>query len=483
MLLVAFDDRTGPIIELSLPEWRVLPMEWQYLPFAALPDGVHHQMTDYVIFHLPPLPAVNPVVTPIPKTSAINPVDKARVTFAFGCIKQLHNKPNSTLARNTKQKSLVILSTNPNYNLFKSLLDDINYFSNDYELDIKHLFNSLTTATPVNTTNLKQSFCLTNSLIPFIVKFKHKTLLIVKLLLLQRKLLFFGSNTREVCSWQYSLLSLFPLLLNHLDLLLVSGLDIENVGLENDLEDMQGDLGRSLERESDMALGLPLNFFTTTLFQPYTTVQQLDSLTNSSSFLAGATNQIFTTRTKQDAIIHTDSGTIDYSNNLEPYITLTPPDWKFMDNILSTIENDSVSGRDTSETEDEIRRNFRLYLLGFLSCVYECQQVDPEDLNLQKKLVSDYGILFVSEWIKTPTFENWSPKSRVVSMHHPNQGTTKLSEWSTRVGETIKSLKVSDGVKNILDQEDFETVQKMAGMATSTASRLISSFSSFVKRE
>jgi hypothetical protein len=473
VLLITFDDRLGPIIELSLPELRVLPMEWKYLPFAALPDGVHNQLTDYVIFHLPPLPAVTPI------TCAINQGDKAKVTFAFGCIKQLHNKSNSALARNTKQKSLVILSTNPNYSLFKSLLDDIDYFSSDYELDIKHLFNSLTTTTPVNS-NLNQNYCLTNSLIPFIVKFKHKTLLIVKLLLLQRKILFFGSNTREVCSWQYSLLSLFPLLLNHLDLLLVSGLDNEDVGLENDLDGMKGDL-RNLE--SDVALGLPLNFFTTTLFQPYTTVQQLDSLRNSSSFLAGATNQIFTTQTKQDAIIYTDSGTIDYSNNLEPYITLTPPDWKFMDSILSTIENDSVKGRDTSETEDEIRRNFRLYLLGFLSCVHECQQVDPQDLNLQKKWVSDYGILFVSEWIKTPIFENWSPKNRLVSMHHPNQGTTKLSEWSTRVGETIKSLKVPDGVKNILDQEDFDNVQKMAGMATSTASRLFSSFSSFVKRE
>lgn len=38
----------------SQPDWGILPDEWSFLPFMALPDGVHDQTQDLVFFTLPP---------------------------------------------------------------------------------------------------------------------------------------------------------------------------------------------------------------------------------------------------------------------------------------------------------------------------------------------------------------------------------------------------------------------------------------------
>lgn len=38
----------------SMPDWGVLPDEWSFLPFMALPDGVHDHTQDVVFFTLPP---------------------------------------------------------------------------------------------------------------------------------------------------------------------------------------------------------------------------------------------------------------------------------------------------------------------------------------------------------------------------------------------------------------------------------------------
>jgi hypothetical protein len=115
------------------------------------------------------------------------------------------------------------------------------------------------------------------------------------------KILFYGSKTELLCTMQYSLLSLIPLLLSYLD---DSG-DPKLSNLTNSIK-----RATSLKTSDRMSLlsymGLPLQIFCQGMFfGPYTPLQQIDMLEDEGTrgYLVGSTNGLFLQRKDRHADI------------------------------------------------------------------------------------------------------------------------------------------------------------------------------------
>lgn len=127
------------------------------------------------------------------------------------------------------------------------------------------------------------------SLRELIYKWRFKTLMLLKLLLLQRKIMFFGYPVERLCTYQYSLISLVP------DLLFNLGDAGSPILDKQTAKRKRPESLKTSDRKSLMQfMGLPLHLFgQDSLFQPYLPLQQLDQAAKSQSYLIGTTNSIF----------------------------------------------------------------------------------------------------------------------------------------------------------------------------------------------
>lgn len=113
--------------------------------------------------------------------------------------------------------------------------------------------------------------------------------MLLKLLLLQKKIMFFGYPVERLCTYQYSLVSLVP------DLMLA----LEDSGSPTmDRQSSKRKRAESLKTSDRKSLlrfmGLPLHLFGQgAFFQPYLPLQQIDVASKAESYLVGTTNSIF----------------------------------------------------------------------------------------------------------------------------------------------------------------------------------------------
>jgi|SRR5579859_3336960 len=147
--------------------------------------------------------------------------------------------------------------------------------------------------------------------------FKWRTLLLFKALFLEKRvpphnpsstpslprliqILFYGSKTELLCTMQYSLLSLFPLLLSHLQ-------DSGSPRLSNLPDTVKR--ATSLKTSDRMSLlsymGMPLQIFAQgCFFGPYTPLQMIEMLEGGArGYLIGVTNSLFLQRRERHADI------------------------------------------------------------------------------------------------------------------------------------------------------------------------------------
>ncbi|CAG2117847.1 unnamed protein product [Medioppia subpectinata] len=178
----------------------VLPEIWKTLPSLALPDGSHNHERDGIYFHLPDL------------------LDHNRTVFGVSCYRQINaNKlkaKTSDVTRGTVQKSVVVLSRLPLYGLIEAKLEMIThaYFR---ELDFSKV--SLLEETYHNLNAQLSPQLMTSPELyvglatrQLVVDFHHKILVLFKLLLLERKVLFYKSPVKPLCVSILSLCSLMP---------------------------------------------------------------------------------------------------------------------------------------------------------------------------------------------------------------------------------------------------------------------------------
>lgn len=213
VVVIGFHHKKGCQVDYAYPPFQTgdaidnteCPEEWKQLPSLALPDGSHNYEKDTTYFHMP---------------SRDNP---SKTVYGISCYRQINAESllnrSSDVTRGTVQKSVCIISTLPLYGLINAKLELITHAYFD-ERDfskvslLEDTFESLN-ASLNDELPRDQHIFLGLSVRNLVLHFKHKVVLLVKLVLLERKVLFLQSPVKDLCTTILSLLSLFPGLLEH----------------------------------------------------------------------------------------------------------------------------------------------------------------------------------------------------------------------------------------------------------------------------
>ena len=135
--------------------------------------------------------------------------------------------------------------------------------------------------------------------------FRQRTLVLLKALMLQKRVMFYGHPVEKLCTYQYSLVTLVPGLLHNLD-------DCGSPPLAARAKTLQRptELKTSDHKSMRAFVGLPLDLFgKDAFFQPYLPLQQLDILKDTSSWLCGCTNSIVAQQKEVDLLINVSVNT------------------------------------------------------------------------------------------------------------------------------------------------------------------------------
>ncbi|XP_063089934.1 late secretory pathway protein AVL9 homolog isoform X2 [Cavia porcellus] len=194
-----------PLIPGDGHDSHTLPEEWKYLPFLALPDGAHNYQEDSVFFHLPPRDGNGDTV------------------YGISCYRQIEAKAlkvrQADITRETVQKSVCVLSKLPLYGLLQAKLQLIThaYFEEkDFsQISIlKELYEHMNSS--LGGTSLEGSqVYLGLSPRDLVLHFRHKVLILFKLILLEKKVLFYISPVNKLVGALMTVLSLFPGMIEH----------------------------------------------------------------------------------------------------------------------------------------------------------------------------------------------------------------------------------------------------------------------------
>lgn len=213
IVVVGFHHKKGCQVEFSYPplipgdghDSHTLPEEWKYLPFLALPDGAHNYQEDTVFFHLPPRNGNGATI------------------YGISCYRQIEAKVlkvrQADVTRETVQKSVCVLSKLPLYGLLQAKLQLIThaYFEEkDFsQISIlKELYDHMNSS--LGGTSLEGSqVYLGLSPRDLVLHFRHKVLILFKLILLEKKVLFYISPVNKLVGALMTVLSLFPGMIEH----------------------------------------------------------------------------------------------------------------------------------------------------------------------------------------------------------------------------------------------------------------------------
>uniref|UniRef100_A0A3B5MA87 UDENN domain-containing protein n=1 Tax=Xiphophorus couchianus TaxID=32473 RepID=A0A3B5MA87_9TELE len=213
IVVVGFHHKKGCQVEFSYPplmpneghDSSLLPEEWKYLPFLALPDGAHNYQEDTVYFHLPPLSG------------------DMKCVYGVSCYRQIEAKAlkvrQADVTRETVQKSVCVLSRVPLYGLLQAKLQLIThaYFEEkDFsQISIlKDLYEHMNGSLRGSALEGSQVY-LGLSPRDLILHFQHKVLILFKLVLLEKKVLFYVSPVNRLVGALMTVLSLFPGMIEH----------------------------------------------------------------------------------------------------------------------------------------------------------------------------------------------------------------------------------------------------------------------------
>ncbi|KPV73583.1 uncharacterized protein RHOBADRAFT_54788 [Rhodotorula graminis WP1] len=503
LALVGFDHAVGPTIEYTLPDTLKDDPELQRsLPFLALPDGAHARDEDYSYFHLV-LPSVAPQETifgiscnrQIPADQLLNKgkdvtrstVQKAIVVLAskpiFGPLRdKLGVVTRSFFAqRDFDDKAILV-------DLFRSFDpalarregldgggkgkgradecdepgeeederdgepgragdegDEVNLAGEAREPPL-----SPPPEEKQRAAEEEGGMYMGTSLRELVHRFRFKTLMLLKLLMLQRRVMFFAANSpvEQLCTFQYSLVTLIPALLTALDDAASPVLDQRSHRLTKPTS-----LKTSDKYSLIRYLGLPLNIFGKgSFFQPYLPLQQIDLL-KTRSYLVGTTNSIFQQQRDChiDVIVNIDSASLEILNpKLTSLITLTAADRKWMDELVTTVDaswNAADPTRPLGQgfvgSDDFLRAKFEEYVCSLLACVKFGEFLGRDRGERAEMLLSapelesynpaSFNEAFIMAFKHTAAYELWDCTTDevifdLVEPKHPMEGKTNPIE-------------------------------------------------------
>ncbi|KAK9452334.1 transport protein Avl9-domain-containing protein [Limtongia smithiae] len=456
--VVGFHHTRGPEVEFWIGEnGEDMSNRWPNLPFQSLPDGSHSHEEDYSYFTL--------LYEPQPGDVATEPT----TYFGISCNRQIRADKllykDAEVTRSTVQKSVVVVARKPIFGPIREKLAVVTraYFLQANFQDrtiIITLYNNLVQLfhSDIAETDLYNGMTLRE----LVHRFKYKTLVLFKALILEPRILFFGSNTELLCSSQFSLVSLIPGLIERLE-------DCASPSLNSYEDTLKKSTSlRSSDRESLLAfMGLPLQAFGKGgLFNPYTPLQQLETLTKADTkfYLIGSTNSLLLSQKEKfaDILVNIDNNSVEILNpEFESPLQLTTCDRKWIDSISHAVD-DTWSDEDNNDpgsivftgSEDFIRWKFEEYLMALLSSVkYDGYlqkygpPLSPEDLlpTIDGNPAEDFNMNWINRWKLTNNyrvFHKFTDEELfdVVMPKHPFTGSFSLEEVQRKLSQQMQNL-------------------------------------------
>ncbi|CDS01451.1 related to AVL9-protein involved in exocytic transport from the Golgi [Sporisorium scitamineum] len=470
--VVDFNHLVGPQVEYTYPKELQEDEDLvKSLPFLALPDGSHLSDEDFCYFHLH-----------CPKLSQ-------STVFGISCNRQIAAdaliKKGAEVTRSTVQKAIVVLAKEPVFGPIREKLGIVTraFFAQGDLADVDILVDFHSTLelglqSGGMSDDRETVMYMGTSLRELVHKWRFKTLMLVKLLLLQRRVMFFGYPVEQLCNYQYSLVSLLPGLL----------LSLQDAG-DPQLHTRAGrvekaDSLRSSDRKSLLKfLGMPLDIFgEDAFFQPYCPLQQIDLL-KSRTWLVGTSNSIFKQQRdcKIDVIVDLEHAHLEFQDpRLHQIVNLTPEDRKWMDEVISSVVetwNPADPTRPTSMgfhgSDDYLRIRFEDYICAMLSSTKYADflaKSDPEQVAIQApdaSATSSFGAEFLVALRSTEAFKMWKTVTDpmlfdIVDHKHPCEGKTSAIE---DVG-----LRLSAGLHDLRLEENLVPTREAIGNALQAGS-------------
>ncbi|KAH0843634.1 Late secretory pathway protein AVL9 [Fonsecaea pedrosoi] len=496
--VVDFHHARGPEIEFwvhSDGENLYKLNDWSLLPFMALSDGAHAMAEEFSYFTLLDnrSPDADPVVTPLLSAEA-KPRETGAVTsaatslFGISCTRQIRSEKlkrrSVDVTRSTVQKAVVVISpTARGMGELRERLGIVTaaWFAQEDFSDIsilKEFQDSLVRAPPTHEDGKDHNFGL--SLREMIYEFRHQTLALVKCLLLQRKMLFFGSKCERLCMMQFALISLIPGLIANLQ-------DAADPSLDNYAQKAQKATSlRTGDRSSLLAfMGLPLQLFGKgSIFGPYTPLQQLDILADydTKSYVVGSTNSLLLQQKEKysDILINLDesnSMTVT-SPSLRAALALSAADRRWIDYLTQTVldtwdpENPSrPKNMGYAGSEDAIRMQFEEYILSLLSSMaYQIYHETVSESGIPASVANienfpepgdtatDFNPEFLAMWRTTNNFALFDRLTRgnrifdIIEPRHPTGGGLTVEDLQRRVARGMAELHLDEKVREGREQ-------------------------------
>ncbi|GFF30148.1 late secretory pathway protein AVL9 [Aspergillus udagawae] len=471
VMVIDFHHARGPEIELCIGEEDIdiaAKNDWSLLPFMALSDGAHASTEEFSYF-----------------TLRKKETETAPATSLFGiaCSRQLDsnlliNRP-ADVTRSTVQKAVVVITDTPqSVGQLREKLSVVTsawFAQRDFsDIDILKKFREgLIISWEQNEASKDQNLGL--SLREMIHEFKYQTLVLFKALLLQPKMLFFGSRCERLCMIQFSLISLIPGLINSLQDCADPAADsyAQTVGKPTSL--------KTSDRASLLAyMGLPLQIFGKgSMFGPYTPLQQLDLLADhgTKSYVVGSTNSLLLQQKDRysDILINLDEDVITISSpSLRSALVLSAADRRWID-LLTQIINDTWDETHPQRPKDHgymgseefIRLQFEEYLLALLASMKYHEELHSfssgesgrrskaqlEAYNIEGDPALDFNPDFLAHWQTTSNYALFKYLTSdallfsIVEPRHPCAGGLTIEDVQRRLSQQVAELHLDERVR------------------------------------
>ncbi|BDD59801.1 hypothetical protein MAP00_004989 [Monascus purpureus] len=434
----------------------------------ALSDGAHTSVEEFSYFTL---------------RRKETPTEKPTSLFGVSCSRQiesslLKNRPPD-VTRSTVQKAVVVVTDNP-HSLGQlreklSMVTTAWFAQRDFlDIDILKKFRESLVHSLKSSEELKREY-FGSSLREMIRKFKYQTLILFKSLLLQPKILFFGSRCENLCLIQFSLISLIPGLMNHLE-------DCADPAFDSYARNVEKATSlKTSERASLLAyMGLPLQIFGKgSMFGPYTPLQQLDLLADhgTKSYVVGSTNSLLLQQKDRysDILVNLDEDTVTVSSpSLRSALALSAADRRWIDfltQVVSDTWDDAHPERPKTHgymgSEEFIRLQFEEYLLALLSCMKYHDELNSyntgesgrrsqsqiQAFNIEGDPALEFNQEFLTKWKETSNYALFQQLTSdallysIVEPRHPCAGGLSIDDIQRRLTQQISELHLDDRVR------------------------------------
>ncbi|KAL2395330.1 Late secretory pathway protein AVL9 [Exophiala dermatitidis] len=481
--VVDFHHARGPEVEFWVdPAGAELARrnDWSLLPFMALSDGAHAMVEEFSYFTLLDVDGDSEDHS----TSTSN--SKKTTLFGIACTRQIRaeklKRRSTDVTRSTVQKAVVVIvPTARGMGELRERLGAVTaaWFAQEDFSDTTILMEfqeSLARSPAVHEEGKDHYFGL--SLRELIHEFRHHTLSLVKCLLLQRKMLFYGSKCERLCMMQFALISLIPGLVRNLQ-------DAADPSLDSYAQTVT----RAGALKTILAyMGLPLQIFGRgSFFGPYTPLQQLDILADydTKSYVVGSTNSLLLQHKERysDILVNLDeSNSITISSpSLRSALALTAADRRWIDHLTQTVldtwdpENPSQpKNLGYAGSEDAIRLQFEEYILSLLSsAAYQVYHEETHNTggggtaattnaaaeqDIYNDITADFNPDFLAAWRTTHNFALFDRLTRnnrifdVVEPRHPTAGGLSVEDVQRRLQQTVAELHLDERVREGREQ-------------------------------